>query len=167
MLNSLLKPVTEKDVLRFKVPMNKDSIMPLILLVNYGIAVKWALKNPKECIGKSVSAAPFQLTFDEIAQAVQQVTGKENEFIPITVEEWMTNISVNISPESRLPRSALQDDPASFTFRQTFGAWWNIWKDNKQVFRPKNSISLEETSDDTRKKTLQDWMLSVNYDPSG
>ena len=123
MFRSLLKPLPHGDKVVFKVPMEKESIMPIIPLENYGKAVKWALKHPQESIGKFILAAPFKLTFDQIAEATQQVSGRKTEFIPITVDEWMTNISSHINPEARLPWGASKDNPTTFTFRKSFGAW--------------------------------------------
>jgi len=62
MFKSLLKPFPHRDGVVFKVPMDRESIMPIIPVENYGKAVKWALKHPQECIGKLISAAPFPLT---------------------------------------------------------------------------------------------------------
>jgi hypothetical protein len=165
MFRSLLKPLPDGDGVVFEVPMDKESIMPIIPLENYGKAVKWALEHPKECIGKIVSAAPFQLTFDQMAEATQQVSGKKTKFIPITVDEWMTNISAHIDPESRVPWGA-PEDPTNFTFRKTFGAWWNIWRDNKEIPKREDTIYLS-SADIGSLKTLQDWMVSAKYDPLG
>jgi hypothetical protein len=166
MFRSLLKPFPHGDGVVFKVPMDRESIMPIIPVENYGKAVKWALKHPQECIGKFVSAAPFPLTFDQIAEATQQVSGKKTEFIPITVDEWMTNISSHINPEARLPWGASEDDPTTFTFRKSFGAWWSIWKDNREFPKRKDTVYLASFDIDSL-KTLQDWMVSTNYDPLG
>jgi hypothetical protein len=113
-----------------------------------------------------VSAAPFPLTFDQIAEATQQVSGKKTEFIPITVDEWMTNISSHINPEARLPWGAPEDDPTTFTFRKSFGAWWNIWKDNREFPKREDTVYLASVDIDSL-KTLKEWMVSTNYDPLG
>lgn len=168
MFRSLLKPLPsgDGDGVVFKVPMDRESIMPIIPLENYGKAVKWVLKHPQQCIGKYVSAAPFPLTFDQIAQATQEVSGKKAGFIPITVDEWMTNMSAHINPEARLPWGASEEDPATFTFRKSFGAWWNIWKDNRRFPQRQDTIYLASV-DIGSLKTVQEWMVSAKYDPLG
>lgn len=166
MLRSLLKPLPSGDGVVFKVPMDRESIMPIIPLENYGKTVKWILKHSQESIGKYVLGAPFPLTFDQIADATQEVSGKRAEFVPITVDEWMTNISAHINPDGRLPWGASDVDPATFTFRKSFGAWWNIWKDNRKFPKREDTIYLDSGDIDSI-ETLQDWMTSTKYDPLG
>jgi hypothetical protein len=166
MFRSLLKPLPHGDGVAFKVPMDKESIMPIIPLENYGKAVKWALKHREESIGKVVLAAPFPLTFDQIAEATQKVSGKKAEFIQITVDEWMTNISSHINPEARLPWGASETDPTTFSFRKSFGAWWNLWKDNRIFPKRADTVYLDSGDIDSL-KTLEDWMVLTSYNPLG
>ncbi|OAL25150.1 hypothetical protein AYO22_05027 [Fonsecaea multimorphosa] len=166
MLNRLLKPVPQGDGYVFKLPLNKESIMPLIPLDNYGEAVKWALEHPRESLGKFVSAGPFQLTLDQVADALEQYTGKKTKFQPITLADWMERISANIDPEGRLPRGASPDDTTAFTFRKSFGAWWSIWRDNRIPETKDDSQQWAEVPRLSKYKTLREWMVDVEYNPA-
>jgi hypothetical protein len=164
MLNLLLVPVTDGEEYIFKLPLDKESIMPLIPLDNYGEAVRWTLEHPQDSIGKFVSAGPFQLTLLQVAEELERFTGKKTEFQPVTIDEWMERVSQIIDPEGRLPRGASPNDPTTFTFRKSFGAWWRIWKDNR--IQTTNNSSWADTPRLSKYKTLQDWMVAVNYDPT-
>ncbi|KAH8645709.1 hypothetical protein BX600DRAFT_534087 [Xylariales sp. PMI_506] len=165
MLNLLLLPVPIGDGYVFKLPVDKDSVMPLIPLENYGEAVKWALENPEKSLGKFVSAGPFHMTFGQVAESLERYTGKPSGFQPVTIDEWMQGVSRIVDPESRLPRGSSLDDPTTFSFRKSFGAWWSIWRDNR-VPGPSDASLWADIPLLSKYKTLEDWMTAVNYDPS-
>jgi hypothetical protein len=167
-LNSLLRPRPRDDgSFVFNAPVDQNSVIPLIPLDNYGQRVKWALEHPQESSGQYLSASPFQMTFSEIATALQNVIYKKVDFEPVSIDDWMIGITPFIGdPSTRmLPRGASVDDPTAFTFRKSFGAWWNIWKDNR------TDLTLDSSWADQgylfRPKTLEDWMRAVQYDPTG
>lgn len=163
MLNTLLRPVQRGDGYAFTVPMDKDSVIPLIPLANYGERVRWILDHPNESIGKYLPAGAYQVTFPQIADAVQEVTGRRVDFVPISTEDWMIGASNFVDVEKRLPNGATAEDTSSFTFRKSFGAWWNIWEDNRAVVEDTKWADEEYAA---RPKTLQDWLKSVGYDPA-
>jgi uncharacterized protein YbjT (DUF2867 family) len=165
MLNLLLKPVPQGDGYVFKLPLDKESVLPIVPLDNYGKAVRWALEHPQKSIGKFVLADPFQLTVDQIADALEQFTGKKTEFQPVTTDDWMEHVSTYIDPEGRLPRGASSNETTSFTFRKSFGAWWRIWRDNRILNRKGDSL-WADVPQLSKYKTLQDWMAVVKYDPA-
>jgi hypothetical protein len=165
MLNRLLKPLPQDDGYVFKLPVHKESIMPLSPLDNYGVALKWVLEHPQESIGKFVSGGPFQLTFEQIAYALEQYTGKKTEFQAVTIDEWMERISASIDPQGRLPRGTSPDDTTSFTFRKSFGAWWSIWRDNR-ISKAKKGTQWADVPQLSKYKTLQEWMVDVKYNPA-
>jgi hypothetical protein len=167
MLNWLLKPRPHGDGFAFKAPMDHESVIPLIPLDNYGKCVEWALRHPQESIGKSISAGPFLMTFPQIAAALQQVSGEKVEFVPVSIDAWMTGISIFRDPDVLLPRGARAGDPTAFTFRKSFGAWWNLWRDNRKNSGDDDSVTWAEDEYASRPKTLQDWMRSVGYNPTG
>ncbi|UKZ80235.1 hypothetical protein TrVFT333_007992 [Trichoderma virens FT-333] len=161
MLGTLLRPTEEGDELFFHNPMDQDSVMPLIPLEMYGYRFEWALSHPEESIGKLLSAGPFFVTFPEVAAALQQVTGKKVQFRSITTSQWMEAISAHIDPDRRLPGGADPTDSTSFTFRKSFGAWWNIWKDQKE--KKSEDMAWADEVYPTRPRGLKEWMEAVEY----
>lgn len=151
MLNSLLRPIKNNGCLNFTVPMVEDSIIPLVPLKNYGLRVKWMLENAEEVVGTYVSAAPYHVTFPEIAEAFAKVNKVQAVFRPVTIDQWMEGASAWINVDDTLPRGSTKHDPTSFTFRKSFSAWWRLWRD---------SVEDEETNKEARR-----WLNS--YDPGG
>lgn len=107
------------------------------------------------------------MTFPEIASALQQYIGKNVDFEPVSVEDWMAGTAPYIGdPEkTMLPRGAKVDNPTAFTFRKTFGAWLKIWSHNRKEVDTDASWANEYYPD--RPKTMENWMSAVRCDPSG
>jgi hypothetical protein len=156
MLQSLLQPIHIDQKLVFKAPVRESSVMPLIPLQMYGARVAWALEHPQESFGKYLSAGPFQVTYPEIAHAMEHTTGKNVKFESISIGDWMTGISAHLNPDNTLPRGSDPNDPTTFTFRQSFGAWWNIWNDNEKV---EQDLSWADEVYPDRPKTLEEWIV--------
>ncbi|KKO98549.1 NmrA family protein [Trichoderma harzianum] len=162
MLGILLRPTENEDGFIFQNPVDDDSVMPLLPLEMYGYRLQWALAHPEESIGKMLSAGPFFVTFPEIAAALQQVTGKKAQFKSITTSAWMEAISGHVDPDRRLPRGADPTDPTSFTFRKSFGAWWNIWKEQKE--KKIEDMAWADEVYPERPRSLKEWMQTVGYE---
>ncbi|KAJ9614231.1 hypothetical protein H2200_002367 [Cladophialophora chaetospira] len=167
MLNTLLRPVKDEQGIRFAPPVNKDSVIPLIPLEMYGIRVRWILENPEKSIGKRLSAASFHVTFPEIAAAFSKVNSVAARFEPSTIDEWMSKASASIPVDDTLPRGSSKDDPTTFTFRKSFTAWWNLWRDSLEDM--KEAEEADRWADEyypERLKTIEEWMRMSNYGSS-
>ncbi|KAL7934615.1 hypothetical protein V8C35DRAFT_327006 [Trichoderma chlorosporum] len=162
MLGTLLRPVEKGNEFFFHNPMDNDSIMPLLPLEMYGYRFEWALAHPEESIGKVLSAGPFMVAFPEIATALQQATGKKAYFRSVTTSQWMESISGHVDPDGRLPRGADPTDSTTFTFRESFGAWWNIWKSNRG--KEIENMAWADEVYPARPRTLREWMEAVGYE---
>jgi hypothetical protein len=166
MLGSMLKPVRvgDSNTLTFRAPVDHESVLPLIPLEMYGFKVQSVLENPKESFGQTLSAgAPiFQVTYPQITAALESVVKEPVRFESISIAEWMENINEYIDPEGLLPRGASADDPTTFTFRKTFSAWWNIWRDNRASLIASDLEWADDVYPD-RPKNLKEWMEKVGY----
>jgi hypothetical protein len=169
MLKRLLRPVVNDDrTSTLSAPMTEDSIIPLVPLEMYGRRVLWALQNPVASVGRFLSCAAYHVTFPEIARALQNVSSCPTSFEEISVETWIEEVhaSFEIDPDTTLPRQATNalDNPARFTFRKSFAAWWALWRDNKGQFQDRiESNSWADSIYPTRPKTLQEWMIRSDY----
>ena len=175
LLQSLLRPrLNPADgSADFIAPMHPTSTIPLIPVVNYAAAVKWALENPERSVGQHVDAGSFLTTFPQVAEAYTRVTGKPARFVPIDIDTWMAGAkAAGIDPEARLPRGATADDGTSFTFRKTFGAWWALWRDGGAEMgfhnEEANRTEMEEVTDEFlgegRIRGVEAWMRRTGYD---
>ena len=69
-----------------------------------------------------------------------------------------------MDPEARLPKGADPEDPTSFTFRKSFGAWWNLWRDNlRDLEEEKWRLEDAKKVDPGRVNSIEDWMRKVGY----
>lgn len=115
-------------------PMSESSCIPFTPLDEYGLTAKRILEHPEDSLGQFVSCAPFLTTYPELVEAFTNVTGKEAVFHELTQNQWFQVMSAYVDPEAKLPRGVDEKDPTAFTFRKTFGAWWNLWHDNIETW---------------------------------
>lgn len=135
MLGSVLCPMKQGDEFVFAAPVHEESVIPLMPLENYGVTVTHILQQPKDYIGEFIDAGATPSTWPEIVSAFTKATGNPARFQPITQEQWFEGAKKKgIDPDSRLPKTASADNPATFTWRTSFGAWWNQWRDNTKEF---------------------------------
>lgn len=167
MLNSLLRPIKDEQGWRFVAPVREDSIIPLIPLEMYGLLVRWMLENPEASIGKSLCAGPYYVTFPEVARAFENVKNVPARFEPFTIDEWMSRASASIPVDNTLPRGSSKDDPTTFTFRKSFTAWWNLWRDScEDMNAAKEDEKLADKYYPQRARSIEEWMKRTGYGTS-
>lgn len=167
MLNTLLRPVKDEQGWRFVAPVKEDSMIPLIPLEMYGMLVRWMLENPEASIGKTLRAGAYHVTFQEIAQAFENVKKVPARFDPFTIDEWMSRVSASIPVDNTLPRGSSKDDPTTFTFRKSFTAWWNLWRDSrKNLATAKEDEVRADTYYPQRPRNIEEWMKRTDYGSS-
>jgi hypothetical protein len=164
MLNSLLRPIKDELGFRFASPVREDSIIPLIPLEMYGIRFRWMLENPEKSVGRSLSSAPFNVTFPEVAEAFAKVNNVPARFEPATIDEWMSLVNASIPVDDTLPRGSQKDDPTTFTFRRSFTAWWKLWRDSLEDLEGgKAAAEWAESYYPQRGKDIEEWMRRTEY----
>lgn len=161
MLGSVLRPMKQGEDYIFAAPVHDNSIIPLMPLENYGTTVEWVLNHPEKSAGRFIDAGAIPSSWPEIVAAFTKVTGKGARFQPLSQEEWFAGAAKGGVPvDAAMPATARADDPATFTFRKTFGAWWNMWRDNtKEIELPERS--MKEVPG--RISTLEEWMRMTDY----
>lgn len=165
---SLLCPRKDGDTYLFAAPVHESSIIPLTPLDNYGTTAKWIFQNPTKAAGRFIDAGAIPSSWPQIVDIFKKVTGNEAKFVPISQDTWFEGAkSAGINPDARMPRGVDPNDPATFTFRKTFGAWWNIWRDNTLEIEKKiRSGDSAEAGVEERILTLEDWMRKTEYQGS-
>ncbi|EME38870.1 hypothetical protein DOTSEDRAFT_160585 [Dothistroma septosporum NZE10] len=165
MLGSVLCPMKQGEEFIFAAPVHEESIIPLMPLDNYGTTLAYILQHPTDFLGQFVDAGAIPSTWPEIVSAFVNVTKKNARFQPIAQDQWFEGAKKKgMDPDSRLPKTASADDPATFTFRKSFGSWWNMWRDNTR----ENELSGRTKSGDKlfvpgRIATLSEWMERTGY----
>jgi hypothetical protein len=165
MLSGMLRPVQRGDEYIFAAPTNETGLIPLMPLENHGITVSWVLRNPQESVGQFITAGACPSSLPEIVSTFTSVTGKKARFLQITHDQWFENASKSgVEPDKPLPRGASPDDQATFTFRKTFSAWWNMWRDNVAEVEDRPSLGSGVTKEiPGRITSLREWMEKTNY----
>lgn len=169
MLSSLLRPQQKSDgVYEFRAPIGNGAI-PFINVDDYGVMARYVFENPGETIGKLISWGVWYTTYPELATAFQNATGKRATFKNVTQDQWFEDIkSSYVDPEIKMPRGVDPNDKTAFTFRKTFGAWWNLWKDVIRHHEEEKLInSWSDRVSPTRMKSLEEWMIKTNYTGTG
>ncbi|KAL6904210.1 hypothetical protein GGI43DRAFT_432821 [Trichoderma evansii] len=166
MLWTLLQPrVRDDGVYEFAAPIG-DGNIPLTPLDDYGHRVRWIFEHPEAATGKTIEWAPFYTSYKDLVQAFEETTGKQAVFKDLTQDEWFDRLRVYRAPEDKFPDSGIPDDDTTFTWRHTFGAWWNFWKYNDRIRDPERERKAEAFANEvhpTRHKTLKEWMVANNY----
>ncbi|UKZ92909.1 uncharacterized protein TrAFT101_007842 [Trichoderma asperellum] len=166
MLWTLLKPrVRDDGVYEFAAPIG-DGNIPFIPLEDYGARVRWIFEHPEAAIGKKLDWGLLYTSYKDLVQAFEETTGKQAVFKDLTQDEWFDRLRVIRAPETKFPDSGLSDDDTTFTWRRTFGAWWNYWKYNDHTRDPKREKEAEAYANEvypTRLKSIKEWMVANKY----
>ena len=166
MLSSLLQPKKGPDgVYHFIAPIANGSI-PFVDLDDYGVRTRYVFENPAECVGKSIGWGAWYTSYPELIRAFKKATGNEAVFHDLTQEEWFEKLRPYVDAESRLPKGVSLDDRTAFTFRRTFGAWWNLWKDGDNIRDKEQEKRNRDWSDKVypgRCQNIEEWMIKSKY----
>jgi hypothetical protein len=164
MLSSMLQPKKRFDgVYEFSAPIGEGCI-PFVNLDDYGVRTRYVFENPGECVGKTISWGAWYTTYPEIVTAFQNVTGKKAIFNDISQDKWFQGLSAYVDPELKMPRGVDPKDKTAFTFRQTFGAWWNLWKDiNRDPDQERRNREWSDNVLPTRIQNIEEWMEKTKY----
>jgi hypothetical protein len=121
-------------------------------------------EHPDQVIGKTINLAPLYTNYHELIRAFEETTGKKAVFTGIPLDKWFDNLRAYKDPWSKLPPNALMDDDTVFTFRQTFGGWWHLWKHNsRDEDSEKKTNQFADAIHPKRLRTIKEWMLAVSY----
>jgi hypothetical protein len=166
MLWTLLQPhVREDGVYEFAAPIG-DGNIPFTPLEDYGARVRWIFENPEASSGKILTWGTLNTSYKELVQAFEETTGKKAVFKDLTQDEWFERLRVYKDPEGKFPDTGVPNDDTTFTWRKTFGAWWNLWKYNDRIRDHKKEAEAAAWSDEVypaRHKSIKDWMVANNY----
>lgn len=166
MLWTLLQPrVRDDGVYEFAAPIG-DGNIPFTPLEEYGVRLRWIFEHPEASTGKTLGWGVMYTSYKDLVQAFEETTGKQAVFKDLTQDEWFDRVRVYKDPEVKFPESGIPDDDTTFTFRKTFGAWWNLWKYNDRIRDSKSEMEAAAYADEVypaRHKTIKDWMVANNY----
>ncbi len=165
MLWSLLSPLKNSEgVYEFRAPIGEKGSIPLVPLDDYGVRTKWMFEHPDQIVGKTIRWAPLYTKYDELARAFEETTSQKAMFRDVSQDDWFRGLSAYKDPESKIPADARKDDDAVFTFRQTFGGWWNLWKHNlRDEGQEAEARKFADSVHPERFQSIKEWMKAASY----
>ncbi|KFY13482.1 hypothetical protein V492_03242 [Pseudogymnoascus sp. VKM F-4246] len=131
---------------------------PLIYLKDYGDYARWMLDTPARSNGLVLHVATEDISWDDLAKAFTEVTGKKAVYKDVTLDEYF-ELGAFADPEAKVGHSVTENDPTLFTIRENFSGFWNTWKDSLT----KRDYKLLDEILPTRVKSVKEWMEKTGY----
>jgi hypothetical protein len=155
----------DPDTLVFAAPLGSGK-PPLIYLNDLGRYARWIFDNPARSSGMKLQIATEDVGYDYLAKTFTEVTGRKAIYRNVTLDEYFSSVANVIwpDPDKKVGHSVDHNDGTLLSYRENFGGFWNIWKDDLL----KNEVDyalLDEILPD-RVRTLKDWMVITGYDGS-
>ncbi|KFY35258.1 hypothetical protein V494_06074 [Pseudogymnoascus sp. VKM F-4513 (FW-928)] len=159
-LSEVLRPFPDPkdpDTLVFAAPLGTAKC-PLIYLKDYGDYARWMLDTPARSNGLVLHVATEDISWDDLAKAFTEVTGKKAVYKDVTLDEYF-KLGAFADPDAKVGHSVTENDPTLFTIRENFSGFWNTWKDGLT----KRDYKLLDEILPTRVKSVKEWMEKTGY----
>lgn len=135
--------------------------IPLISLLDVGAYVLWIFDNIDRSAGMDLEVATDQVSFNDIAKVFTQVAGKPAIHVALPMKEYMDRAEpYSNAPVNYLGGKNKIDDESNMTWRDNFTAWWRYWSEGLGATR---DFELLTEIFPSRIKSLEEWMIKVNY----
>ncbi|KKP01555.1 hypothetical protein THAR02_06340 [Trichoderma harzianum] len=159
-LTELLRPTPDPSdpaTLVFAAPLGSAKF-PLMHLEDYGKYVRWAFDTPARSNGLNLHIGTEDVNWGDLAATFTELTGKRAVYKDFTLDEYFNRGTVP-DPERKVGHSADPNDPTLLTYRQSYGGFWNCWKDELS----KRDYDLLDDILPTRVKSVREWMKKTGY----
>ncbi|EXK49805.1 hypothetical protein FOMG_02285 [Fusarium oxysporum f. sp. melonis 26406] len=124
---TVMTPRIVDGVVTWAVPL-ADGAIPHVALDDCDHYVRWLFDNPERSDGLDLEVAIDHITYHDLAQAFQKVTGKPAQFIDITLATYFEHMPLKGTVPAGY--NADPNDPATMTFKQNFTGFWNMWRNS-------------------------------------
>ncbi|QKD46515.2 uncharacterized protein FOBCDRAFT_234932 [Fusarium oxysporum Fo47] len=124
---TVMTPRIVEGVVTWAVPL-ADGAIPHVALDDCDHYVRWLFDNPERSDGLDLEVAIDHITYHDLAQAFQKVTGKPAQFIDITLATYFEHMPLKGTVPAGY--NADPNDPATMTFKQNFTGFWNMWRNS-------------------------------------
>ncbi|OPB40883.1 NmrA family protein [Trichoderma guizhouense] len=159
-LTELLRPTpdpSDPTTLVFAAPLGSAKF-PLMHLEDYGKYVRWAFDTPARSNGINLHIGTEDVNWSDLAATFTELTGKKAVYKDFTLDEYFNRGTVP-DPERKVGHSADPNDPTLLTYRQSYGGFWNCWKEELS----KRDYDLLDEILPTRVKSVREWMEKTGY----
>lgn len=159
-LTELLRPFPDPkdpETLVFYLPLGKGQA-PLIYLPDYGRYARWMFDTPERSVGLNLHVSTENVGWEYLAKTFTEVTGRKARYQDVTQDQYFA-MGIFPNPDEKVAHSADHSDPTLMTYRENFGGFWNVWKDD---LVKRDYALLDEILPD-RVKTIGEWMRLTGY----
>ncbi|EIM84006.1 nmrA-family protein [Stereum hirsutum FP-91666 SS1] len=126
MLYELFAPVQAPDgTFVFAAPIG-DGHAAMIALADIGFFARYTFDNRELTSGKDLEVASEVIGWEDLAKTFTNVTGQKAIYLRLSLDEWF---DLFIDADLPLAGERKKGD-GSWTFRQNFSGWWNVFKDD-------------------------------------
>ncbi|KAH7493327.1 hypothetical protein FOMA001_g2047 [Fusarium oxysporum f. sp. matthiolae] len=153
--HTVMTPRIVEGVVTWAVPL-ADGAIPHVALDDCDHYVRWLFDNPERSDGLDLEVAIDHITYHDLAQAFQKVTGKPAQFIDIPLATYFDHLPLKGTVPAGY--NADPNDPATMTIVQNFTGFWNMWRSsggNKGVI--KRDYKLLDEIHPNRIRTAEDF----------
>jgi hypothetical protein len=106
--------------------------------------------------GQTLNVVSQFVTGQEIADTVQRVAGVKAIYKPVTIKEWLADLSYADKPVASM-------DPEGITVGENFSLWWPGFEDSILLKYGMRDMELLK-SVHPGLQSLEDWIRSTGYD---
>ncbi|KAL7762720.1 hypothetical protein ACKLNR_009255 [Fusarium oxysporum f. sp. zingiberi] len=124
---TVMTPRIVEGVVTWAVPL-ADGAIPHVALDDCEHYVRWLFDNPERSDGLDLEVAIDHITYHDLAQAFQKVTGKPAQFIDIPLATYFEHLPLKGTVPAGY--NADPNDPATMTIVQNFTGFWNMWRNS-------------------------------------
>ncbi|KAH7219661.1 hypothetical protein DER44DRAFT_805522 [Fusarium oxysporum] len=152
---TVMTPRIVDGVVTWAVPL-ADGAIPHVALDDCEHYARWLFDNPERSDGLDLEVAIDHITYHDLAQAFQKVTGKPAQFIDIPLATYFDHLPLKGTVPAGY--NADPNDPATMTIVQNFTGFWNMWRNsggNKGVI--KRDYKLLDEIHPSRIRTAEDF----------
>jgi hypothetical protein len=124
-----MTPTIEDGVVTWRVPLGQGAI-PHVALEDCGYYARWIFDHPERSNGMNLEVAIAHMTYTDIAEAFQKVTGHPAQYIDTDLDAYWNGPLKGLAD---LPAgyNADPNDKSTMSFRDNFTGFWNVWKYGK------------------------------------
>ncbi|KAI0101368.1 hypothetical protein GGR51DRAFT_563545 [Nemania sp. FL0031] len=155
--------VDASGVATWRAPLGPNGAIPFTALDDVGVYVKFLFDHADgEADGMELQASVAHITFEELAQAFTEVTGRPAQWIDCDIEEHL-EATWGKAADRPAGYNADPTDPATMSIRRNFAAWFNMWRHcggNKGLIQ--RDYAVLDRIHPKRIKSAEEWLRREN-----
>lgn len=127
--STIFTPKVEDGVVTWRVPLGQHGGGVVhVALEDCAYYVRWMFDHPDQINGKDLEVAIEHVSYHDLAQAFEKVTGHPACYIETSLDDYWATGNTALAADTPSGYNSDLNDPAAMTFRQNFTGFFNMWK---------------------------------------